>query len=364
MQRWQSISFLFSTVVFGLVAACQQTSPVEPDLPTPSRPVTYQTTPYPWRKPANFPDPVYDLTKNPLTKEGVALGRTLFFDGMLSRDGTISCGFCHSPEAAFAHTDHRLSHGIGDQLGPRNGLNIQNVAWSKAFFWDGGIHDLDLLPISPIQNPVEMGDTLTHVLDKVRASGKYSALFRSAFGSGDITSERFLKALSQFMLTLVSANSKYDKYRRNETGGSLSDQEVRGLTLFTQHCSGCHTGELFTDQSYRNNGLLPNPKAAQPDVGRYAITLDEPDRYKFRVPSLRNVERTLPYMHDGRFSDLESVLNHYATGVQANSALDPLLKVGSQPGIRMSKQDQKDIISFLYTLTDYTFLSDRRFKPY
>ena len=364
MNRWAFVSLLLSAGIFGLVAACQQTKGVESIKPDPSPVVEYQTTPYPWSKPANFPDPVYDLSKNPLTYEGVALGKTLFFDGMLSHDGTITCAFCHIPETGFAHTDHVLSHGIRDQLGPRNGLGLQNMAWNKAFFWDGGVHDLDLVPISPIQNPVEMGDTLTHVLDKVRHSAKYPALFKAAFGSDTITSERFLKALSQYMLTLVSANSKYDNYRRGEDGGEFTEQELRGLTLFTQHCSGCHTGELFTDQSFRNNGLLPNPNAKKPDLGRYSITLNETDKYKFRVPSLRNIDRTLPYMHDGRLASLESVLNHYATGVQDNTSLDALLKKGVQPGLPLSKQDQKDIISFLYTLTDNTFLTDRRFKPY
>lgn len=362
MTYWHTLGLYFSATAFGIVVAWQQTSSVAPDLLSyPSRP-TSQTTPYPWSKPANFPDPVYDLSKNPLTYEGVALGKALFFDGILSSDGTITCAFCHMPEAAFSHTDHNVSHGIRDQLGPRNGLSIQNIAWNRAFFWDGGIHDLDLLPISPIQNPVEMGDTLKNVLQKVRTSAKYPPMFKAAYGSSEVTSERFLKALSQFMLTLVSANSKYDKYRRNEVGGEFTAQERRGLSLFTTHCSGCHSGELFTDQSYRNNGL--HPRATKPDLGRYTITLLESDKYTFRVPSLRNIERNLPYMHDGRFASLERVLNHYATGIQDNSALDPLLKTGNQIGLPLSQQDQKDIIAFLYTLTDYSFLTDRRFKPF
>ncbi|GAB2562225.1 cytochrome-c peroxidase [Spirosoma aerophilum] len=362
MTHWRSLGLYISVTVFGMAVACQQTLSVEPDLPGKPPLVVYQTTPYPWTKPVNFPDPVYDLRKNPLTYEGVALGKSLFFDGMLSRDGTITCAFCHIPEAAFAHTDHIVSHGIRDQLGPRNGVSIQNVAWNPAFFWDGGVHDLDLLPISPIQNPVEMGDSLPNVLNKLRTSAKYPPMFKAAYGSDEVTSERFLKALSQFMLTLVSANSKYDKYRRNEVGGEFTDQELRGLSLFKTFCSSCHSGELFTDQQYRNNGLLP--KATKPDFGRYSITLNESDKYTFRVPSLRNIERNLPYMHDGRFSSLERVLNHYATGIQDNPTLDPLLKTGNQVGLPLSQQEQKDIIAFLYTLTDYTFLTDRRFKPF
>lgn len=357
------ISLLLSAGIFGLVAACQQTGVVQPVEPVEPPGVIYQPTPYPWIKPANFPEPAYDLRRNPLTYEGVALGKTLFFDGRLSRDGTISCGFCHIPESAFAHTDHALSHGINDQRGPRNGMGIQNVAWNKAFFWDGGIHDLDLVPLSPIQNPVEMGDTMTNVLRKVRTSARYTPLFRAAFGSDEVSSERLLKALSQFMLTFVSADSKYDKYRRGEGGGGFNEQELRGLSLFTQHCSGCHAGELFTDQSFRNNGLLPNPNVKNPDLGRYTITLNEADKYKFRVPSLRNVERTMPYMHDGRLANLESVLAHYATGVQDNYALDPLLRKDGRLGLSLNKQEQKDIITFLYTLTDDTFLNSRKFKP-
>jgi cytochrome c peroxidase len=367
MQLWQRIGLGWSIGLFALVVACQSGKPgVDPVEPAPEPPTTtpaYQTTPYPWQKPANFPDPIYDFTKNPLTYEGVALGKTLFNDGMLSRDGAITCAFCHTPEAAFAHTDHVLSHGINDQLGPRNGLNIQNVAWNKAFFWDGGIHDLDLLPIAPIQNPVEMGDTLTHVLAKVQASSKYSSLFYKAFGSTDVTQERFLKALSQFLLTLVSAESKYDKYVRKESGGELTGQELNGLTIFKANCASCHAGELFTDQSYRNNGLLPNPNAAKPDLGRYSITLIESDKNKFRVPSLRNIAVTLPYMHDGRFATLEAVVNHYATGVADNTSLDPLLKANGKLGISLTQQEQQDVVAFLRTLTDNTFLTNKAFRP-
>ncbi len=363
MERWQSIGLLLSMGLFGLVASCQKTPSADPTKPDEPEPPALQTRPYAWQKPANFPDPVYDFSKNALTEQGVRLGKALFFDSMLSHDGTITCAFCHLPEAAFAHTDHALSHGIRDQLGPRNALNIQNLAWSRTFFWDGGIHDLDLLPISPIQNPVEMGDTMTHVIDKLRNSAKYPPLFSEAFGTSEVTQERFLEAISQYLLTLVSANSKYDKHVRKETGGDMNEQELRGLALFQKNCATCHTGELFTDQSFRNNGLLPNPNAPKPDLGRYGITLNESDKNKFRVPSLRNIERTLPYMHDGRFNSLEAVLNHYATGVKDNPALDPALKKDGQIGIALTKQEQQDIIAFLQTLTDYQYLSDRRFLP-
>ncbi|WP_310589087.1 cytochrome-c peroxidase [Fibrella forsythiae] len=326
-------------------------------------PPTAVGTPYPWKTPANFPAPVYDFANNPLTREGVALGRTLFYDATLSKDGTITCAFCHSPFTAFSHTDHPLSHGIKDQIGTRNVPGIFNMAWRETFFWDGGIFDLDLLPIAPIQNPVEMGDSLGNVLKKVRASGRYRPLFKAAYGTDSITSERFLKSLSQFMLTMVSSDSGYDKYVRKEADAALPDAAQRGLTLFQAKCAGCHKEPFFTDQRFRNNGLPKLTTAKFDDLGRGAITGQAADNYKFRVPSLRNVEFTPPYMHDGRFTTLQQVLRHYAAGVQDSPQLDPLLKQNGQPGIPMTQQEQNDIITFLLTLTDYTFISNPDLQP-
>ncbi|KAB7731455.1 c-type cytochrome [Rudanella paleaurantiibacter] len=336
--------------------SCQPNEAGSPEpAPEPTTP-GFKPTPMAWKKPANFPEPVYDLAKNPVTVQGFALGRALFYDGLLSHDGTVSCGFCHQPSAAFAHTDHALSHGIRDQIGTRNVPAIQNVAWQREFFWDGGVQDLDLLPISPIQNPVEMGDTLANVLAKLRKDPQYPGLFEAAFGTKEINTERMMKALSQFMVMLVSANSRYDKAVRGE-GPALTDTETRGLTVFKAKCASCHATDLFTDGSFRNNGLPRIPTAKVDDIGRGAISLNPDDRYKFRVPSLRNVERTPPYMHDGRFWTLEQVLTHYAGGITDSPTLDPALKAG----FTLSRQEQTDLIAFLRTLTDTEFLSDRRF---
>ena len=190
------------------------------------------------------------------------------------------------------------------------------------------------------------------ILEKLRRQPRYAPLFKRAFGTEEMTSERFLKALSQFMVQLVSAQSKYDHYRQGKA--TLTANETAGLVLFRQKCSSCHSGELFTDFSYRNNGLI------NADAGRYTITLQEADRNKFRVPSLRNVERSMPYMHDGRFATLEAVLSHYATGIANSPALDPLLKPGT---LTLTAVEQQHIIAFLRTLTDYNFLTDRRFHP-
>ena len=329
---------------------------------TPTLPA-FTTTPYPWKKPANFPDPVYDLTKNPLTVEGVALGKALFYDAALSKDGTITCAFCHSPYTAFAHTDHPVSHGIRDLQGNRNVPGIFNVAWQKTFFWDGGVTSLDLLPIAPIQNPVEMGETMPGVLAKIQKSSRYRPLFQAAYGSDTVTTERFLKSISQFLLTMVSANSPYDKYVRKEAGASLSDAAGRGLVLFQTHCAGCHAGALFTDGQFCNNGLPRLPNAKTDDRGRAIITGQDADAYTFRVPSLRNIERTFPYMHDGRFQTLEQVVNHYATGVQDTPQLDPLLKKNGQAGIPLTPTEQADLVQFLKSLTDLQFITNTEFQP-
>jgi cytochrome c peroxidase len=361
MSRWQQIGFFLVAVLWTFVLGCQPDSSSTDEEPKPD-PVEYKATPYNWIKPANFPDPIYDFENNPLTVEGVALGKALFYDGKLSQNGIITCDFCHQPATAFAHTDHALSHGIEDKIGTRNVPAIQNVAWSPHFFWDGGVVDLDLLPIAPIQNPVEMGDTMANVLKKVQKDGRYPALFKAAYGSDQITNERFLKALSQFMLTMVSANSQYDKYVRKETGGNLSTQELRGLALFQEKCASCHKGELFTDQSFRNNGLPPSPTNQLPDPGRYSITLRDSDKNKFHVPSLRNVAITVPYMHDGRFNTLEAVLKHYASGMEDNPQLDPLFRQNNRVGIPLTASEQQDIIAFLRTLTDYDFITNRKFR--
>lgn len=368
MRGWNLIGLLVSMSLFGVVASCQTGSssgggdPIKPDVPTP---VVYKTTPYVWQKPANFPDPVYNFSKNPMTIEGVELGRMLFYDDALSADGTISCGFCHQQGSAFAHTDHALSHGINDKIGTRNNLSLQNLAFYRSFFWDGGVSDLDLVPIAPIENPVEMGHNLGALLANLRKNPKYPPRFKTAYGTDSVTTERFLKSLSQFMLTMVSANSRYDRYARKEAGGELNPDELAGLTVFKQKCASCHAGELFTDQQYRNNGLsrvTPNSER-QPDEGRSLITLRPEDKYLFKVPSLRNVDRSPPYMHDGRFQTLEEVLNHYASGVQDVPELDPALRTNGKTGITLTDTEKKQIITFLRTLTDVNYVSDRRLGP-
>lgn len=312
-----------------------------------------------FQQPANFPAPVYHFSTNTVTKDGFELGRKLFYETQLSANNTISCGSCHIQTAAFTHHGHALSHGIFDRMGTRNAPPIMNLAWNTTFMWDGGIFDLDLQSIAPITNHLEMDETIPNVLGKLRNSTVYPLLFKKAFGSEEISSAAFLKALSQFMAMCVSSNSKYDSVMRHESGKSFTSEEQEGKLLVEQKCGACHATPLFTDNSFRNNGLIPSTLN---DEGRYLITQIVTDQYKFRVPSLRNLAYTAPYMHDGRLLTLDAVLDHYTTQVQHTPNLDPLLQQGAVLGIPLSPAERTKIKAFLHTLNDRSFLFDKRFS--
>ncbi|HRG83455.1 MAG TPA: cytochrome c peroxidase [Chitinophagaceae bacterium] len=312
-----------------------------------------------FEQPAHFPAPVYRFGTNTITKDGFELGRKLFYDTRLSANNTISCGSCHIQTAAFTHHGHNTSHGIFDQQGTRNAPPIMNLAWNTSFMWDGGIADLDLQSVAPITNPVEMGETMPAVLSKLRSSSDYPALFKKAFGSEEITTTGFLKALSQFMVMCVSSNSRYDSIMRNQGGARFTATEEAGRNLVQQKCGACHPEPLFTDFSFRNNGLTPS---SINDEGRYMVTQIANDRYKFKVPSLRNLAYTAPFMHDGRFLTLDAVLDHYHGQVQDMPTLDPLLKQPGYTGIPLTADEKQKIKAFLLTLNDRSFLFDKRFS--
>ncbi|MBL7763466.1 MAG: cytochrome-c peroxidase [Chitinophagaceae bacterium] len=307
-----------------------------------------------FQQPGNFPEPVYRFATNLVTKEGFELGRKLFYDPILSRNNTISCGSCHIQTSAFTQHGHSVSHGIEDKLGVRNSPPIMNLAWNTSFMWDGGVFDLDLQPVAPITNHVEMDETVTNVISKLKAHPDYPGLFQSAFGTTEVSTARFMKALSQFMAMCVSSNSKYDSVIRKE-GKTFTKQEEEGYALYKQKCSSCHTEPLFTDQSFRNNGI---GIGLIDDAGRYAITLDETDRYKFKVPSLRNLDYTAPYMHDGRFLTLDAVLDHYSSGVKQTQNLDMILQ-NNEPGIPMTADEKTKVKAFLKTLNDKVFIANK-----
>ncbi|WP_046245040.1 cytochrome-c peroxidase [Hymenobacter terrenus] len=308
--------------------------------------------------PANFPAPVYAPDANPPSAAAFALGRSLFYDERLSRDGSVSCGSCHQQAVAFADDGQRLSQGVRKQLGTRNTPALQNLRWKSEFFWDGGPKNIETLPLAPITNPVEMDETLANVLRKLNADTDYPRRFAQVFGSGPIDSYQLLRALAQFTAALTSANSRYDQAVRGEGGVVLTAAEQRGRTLVAQKCASCHATDLFTDETYRNNGLNASFEA---DSGRAHITSRVTDVGRFKVPSLRNVELTKPYMHDGRFATLEQVLAHYDHGVVASPTLDAALRPTSGPlGIPLTTAEQTDIIAFLRTLTDQDFIRDQR----
>ncbi|MDO6517192.1 cytochrome-c peroxidase [Zobellia uliginosa] len=329
-----------------------------------SSPDDYQTVnqPLEFTVPSNFPEPIYDLEANPPTTVGFELGKKLFYDGRLSSNGFISCGFCHEQRTAFTHHGHQFSHGIDDLEGVRNTPAIQNAAFMKEFTWDGATSHLDLFPIIPITNEVEMGETVGNVIAKIKSDDEYQELFALAFEDEEVNTENFFKALSQFMVMMISADSKYDKYVRQEEGGTFTEEELEGLSVFQNKCASCHATDLFSDDAFRNNGLAPNPTLN--DIGREEVSGYSDDRYKFKVPSLRNVALTAPYMHDGRFGSLEAVLDFYSESVVDSPTLDPILKQEGSLGIPLTDNEKNVLLAFLGTLTDETYINDERFAEY
>lgn len=310
-------------------------------------------TPLYFEVPQGWPKPHYDFKKNPLTEEGFQLGRALFYDPIISKDSTISCQSCHLQASGFTHIDHSLSHGIDGKIGTRNSMALINLAWNKDFMWDGGVNNLEVQPINPITNPVEMNETLEHVVFKLQRSSKYRTLFSKAFGDEKVTGQRLLKALAQFTVMLTSSNSKYDKVKRNEERFTV--QEERGYELFKVHCAACHKEPLFSDDRFENNGLPIDTTLN--DFGRIKITGNPEDNLRFRTPTLRNIQFTFPYMHDGRFKTLTEVVRYY------NSlGHDKKLPKELAEPMKLSDNDRVDLVSFLQTLTDKEFLLDKRFS--
>ncbi len=315
-------------------------------------------TPYEFKLSASFPLP--DLPRdNPLIVERVRLGEKLFHERALSSDGTISCASCHHESAAFSDP-RRFSLGVRDQVGVRHAMPLFNLAWKSTFFWDGRAPSLRAQTLMPMQDHAEMDDTLTNIVAKLSANTNYTAPFTAAFGSPEITAEKVSLALEQFVLTLTSYDSKFDHVMRGVQ--KFTPVEQRGFELFSSEydprrgqygadCFHCHGGPLFQSQTFANNGLDAEFK----DAGRAKVTGKDSDRGKFAVPSLRNVELTGPYMHDGRFKTLEEAVEHYATGIQRSATLDPNIAKHPDGGVPLSADDKAALVAFLKTLTDEHF---------
>lgn len=316
-------------------------------------------TPYPFQMSATFPIP--DLPRdNPLITERVSLGEKLFHEKELSRDGSIACASCHHQDAAFSDS-RRVSIGVRGQAGKRQAMPLFNLAWKSSYFWDGRAPSLRVQALVPIQDHAEMDETLTNAVKKLAAKEGYAAAFKTAFGSEEITPEKIGLAIEQYLLTLTSFESKFDRAMRGQE--KLTVEEQRGFELFSTEydprrgqygadCFHCHGGTLFQSQTFGNNGL----DTEFSDVGRYAVTHREADRGKFAVPSLRNIALTAPYMHDGRFKTLEEVIEHYCTGMKRSATLDPNLAKHPDGGVPLSEADKHALVAFLKTLTDEKFL--------
>jgi cytochrome c peroxidase len=295
---------------------------------------------------------------NPLIEERVGLGKKLFHETILSRNGQVSCATCHDVGHAFAQPD-RVSVGVDGRRGTRNAMPLFNLAWKSSFFWDGRAKSLREQVLMPIQDHVEMDESLPDVVAKLSDHPDYPELFARAFNSSEVTAERIGLALENYLFTLTSSESKFDRAMRGEM--ALSDTEKRGFELFfTEYeprtgqfgadCFHCHGGALFTDNQFHNNGLAPTE-----DRGVFASSGLARDQGKFATPSLRNVSLTAPYMHDGRFATLEEVVGHYTSGIHRSPTLDPNLAKHPDQGLDLSKEDQRALVAFLLTLTDEKF---------
>lgn len=301
---------------------------------------------------------------NPQTVEGIALGRKLFFDPILSADNSQSCSDCHDPKFAFTDSD-RFSDGIDGALGDRNSMPIFNLAWNydEKFFWDGRASSIEDQAFQPVTNPIEMHNTWPQAVASLQNHNQYSELFLKAFGTKTIDSVLVSKALAQFERTLISANSRFDKYLLGEI--FLTEAELNGFNVFMDetkgdcfHCHGSDKNPLWTDNIFHNNGLDSNPS----DEGLAEVTGNASDHGKFKSPSLRNLKFTSPYMHDGRFETLEEVINHYSEGLKDSPTIDPLMKKVKSGGVNLSTADKADLKAFLLSLSDDSFISNPDFQ--
>ena len=290
---------------------------------------------------------------NLLTRDRVDLGKRLFFDQQLSRTGDVACASCHKQENAFADP-RRFSEGVEGRLGDRNAPPLFNLAWNTSFFWDGGAPTLEHQVIGPIMNPLEMDMKLEQVVARVAADTSYVQQFQAAYGRKP-DPEGVTKAIASFMRTMVSGDSRYDRFVHGDKG-ALTTAEQRGKELFFSErgeCFHCHVGFNFTNNGFHNNGT----RLDDPDLGREKITERPGDRGKFKVPSLRNVAVTAPYMHDGSLATLEEVVAQYSKGGQGHPNTDPTIH-----SLDLTAEEQADLVAFLRALTDEAFMADPRFK--
>lgn len=298
--------------------------------------------------PPHFPPPLDIYRDNPLSEEGIELGRRLFYEPRLSIDNSHPCSSCHEQVAAFGTFEHDRSHGVFESHTLRNAPVLFNLAWYPLLHWDGAIYSLEEQAIQDITGPTEMGDQFSNIQRKLEKVPYYRRAFQDVFNSTSIEPAHILKALAQFTGTMISANSKYDRVVQRQA--VFTAQEASGYQIFQAQCNTCHQEPLFTDYSFRNIGLPLDPSLK--DYGRMLVTGRRQDSLKFRVPTLRNVALSSNYMHDGRFMTLQQCINHYRVGIIPSNTLDPLLR----NGIQLTDRQSSDLVAFLRTLTDSSFV--------
>jgi len=326
----------------------------------------YETIPYTIITPYNFPQMLIP-EDNLLTQEGVQLGKKLFFDPILSSNNTISCASCHIQENSFSDPS-QYSVGVNGDVGFRNAFSLVNIGWNSSFNWDGSASSLENQVFEPVTNPIEMANNWSQVEDDLNANIEYRDLFKKAFNVDCIDSIHIAKAIAQFERTLISSNSRYDKFLKGEV--MFTNEELDGLNIFFSErgdCFHCHGNINFMDNSFHNNAL----DETFLDLGLFEVTGNELDRGLFKTPTLRNVEFSAPYMHDGRFNTLEEVIDHYNSGGVYSSTVDPLMKyINSNPygipgetGLMLTQQEKNNLKAFLLTLSDEVFIQSANFQP-
>ncbi|MEQ9186934.1 MAG: cytochrome c peroxidase [Cryomorphaceae bacterium] len=316
-------------------------------------------TPYHLKIPPGFPD-YFLLEENRLTEEGIALGRRLFFDPILSRDENVSCSSCHSQANSFSDP-RRKSTGTGGEQTTFHSMPILNLAWMNEFFWNGRAKSREEQALQPVTNPVEMNMTWREVEQRLSAHPEYPSLFEGAFGTNEIDSNLVAQALVQYEMTLVSANSRFDRWLRGEV--EFTEKEQIGQIIFNSEkadCFHCHGGVLTTDNGFHNNGLDDD---ADMELGLMEVTGKDEDLGKFKTPALRNLAYSAPYMHDGRFNTLEEVIDFYSEGVRDNSNVDVLMEFAYKGGVGMNAEEKDALKAFLLTMTDSTFVQDAALVP-
>ncbi len=326
----------------------------------------YKPTPYPFPELRFFPKMPL-AANNPVTEEGAELGRFLFYDKILSADSSFSCSGCHRQQSAFADAPNQFSKGIDGKPLRRNTMPLFNLAWYSSYFWDGKAGSLEDQVFHPVRAHNEMNLKWDLATERIRNSTFYPPKFKSAFGEVIIDSVLIAKAIAQFERTLISSNSKYDQVLRRER--YFTSEEYEGFILMNDQTKGdclhCHTTDgdaLGTTARFSNNGLQKaNAPSDYPDKGKMEITGKPEHLGQFKIPSLRNVAITAPYMHDGRFATLEEVLDFYSEGVNLSTNIDSKMGLAHKGGVQLTESEKSSIVAFLKTLTDSTFISNPEF---